>query len=77
MFRKITTKSFVDSGGVTKHFGQIRVEQDHVSTLLVAFVVLAANTSTEVIFRSHFVVGWLILVLLHSFGVRQPSHLVR
>jgi len=46
--------------------GDIRIEEDNIRALAIAFVVLATDGSAEIIFREQIVVGLSLASLTHS-----------
>ena len=74
MFGKILTKRLIDRSGIPKDARNVRFQQHDIGAFLVAFVVLAPNSSTEIVFGPHFIVGLLTLALLHKRVVLPASH---
>jgi hypothetical protein len=76
MLGEIHAERAIHGCRVPENLREIWLEEDHVRSLLVALVVLAANATAKIVLRSHFIV----LVFhrpLRTFDVRPRSLLGR
>ena len=73
VLRQELAQRFVHGFRVVEDSSNVWLEQHDVCSLLIALVVLAANTTTNVVFGPHLLAIGLAIRLLHMCAVRQPS----
>ena len=76
MLREVLAKRLIDGRRIFENLVDVWLTQDNVRSVLVAFVVLSANTTAKIVLGPHLVFGWIIR-LLHKRDVQLRLPFVR